>query len=57
MHIDQLGGSMTKKTRARFTPEFRLESAQLVTDQNYRFEKQLKRWALVSVTGSRFWYI
>ncbi len=26
---------MTKKTRARFTPEFRLESSQLVVDQNY----------------------
>ena len=35
MHFKQLGGTMTKKTRARFTPEFRLESAQLVVDQNY----------------------
>ena len=26
---------MTKKIRARFTPEFRLESSQLVVDQNY----------------------
>ena len=26
---------MTKKTRARFTPEFRLEASQLVVDQNY----------------------
>ena len=26
---------MIKKTRARFTPEFRLESAQLVVDQSY----------------------
>ncbi len=26
---------MTRKTRAKFTPEFRLESAQLVVDQNY----------------------
>ena len=35
MHFEQLGGSMTKKTRPRFTPEFRLESAQLVVDQKY----------------------
>ncbi len=35
MHFDQLGGNMTKKTRARFSPEFRLEAAQLVTDQRY----------------------
>ena len=35
MHFEQLGGMMIKKTRARFTPEFRLESAQLVVDQNY----------------------
>lgn len=35
MHTNQLGGSMTKKTRARFTPTFRLEAAQLVADQHY----------------------
>ena len=35
MHFDQLGGIMNKKTRPRFTPEFRLESAQLVVDQDY----------------------
>ncbi len=35
MHFEQLGGIMTKKTRPRFTPEFRLESAQLVVEQNY----------------------
>jgi len=35
MHFDQLGGIMNKKTRSTFTPEFRLESAQLVVDQNY----------------------
>jgi transposase len=35
MHFEQLGGTMVKKTRARFTPEFRLESAQLVIDQSY----------------------
>jgi len=35
MHFEQLGGIMTKKTRPRFTPEFRLESAQLVVEKNY----------------------
>ena len=35
MHFEQLGGTMKKKTRRTFTPEFRLESAQLVVDQNY----------------------
>jgi len=35
MHFDQSGGNMTKKTRPSFTPEFRLEAAQLVTEQDY----------------------
>ncbi len=35
MHFKQLGGTMNKKTRPTFTPEFRLESAQLVVDQRY----------------------
>lgn len=35
MHFEQLGGNMTKRTRPTFTPEFRLEAAQLVVDQNY----------------------
>ena len=35
MHFEQLGGTMNKKTRNRFTPEFRLESAELVVDQSY----------------------
>jgi transposase len=35
MHFEHLGGLMNKKTRPTFTPEFRLESAQLVVDQNY----------------------
>lgn len=35
MHLEQLGGMMSKKTRPTFTPEFRLESAQLVVDQDY----------------------
>lgn len=35
MHFEQSGGNMNKRTRPTFTPEFRLESAQLVVDQNY----------------------
>jgi len=35
MHFDQLGGSMTKKIRPSFSPEFWLEASQLVVDQNY----------------------
>ena len=35
MHFEQLGGTMSKKTKKRFTPEFRLESAQFVVDQSY----------------------
>ena len=34
MHFEPLAGTMNKKTRPTFTPEFRLESAQLVDDQN-----------------------
>lgn len=34
MHFEQLGGTMNKKIRPTFTPEFRLESAQLVVDQD-----------------------
>jgi transposase len=35
MHFEHLGGMMTKKTRARFTPQFKLEAAQLVVDKGY----------------------
>ena len=35
MHFEQLGGTMKNTVRRVFTPEFRLESAQLVIDQNY----------------------
>ncbi len=36
MHSKQLGGDMVaKKTRRTFTPEFKLEAAQLVVDQGY----------------------
>jgi len=35
MHFLQLGDNMTRKKRPNFSPEFNLESAQLVVDQNY----------------------
>ena len=35
MHLILLGDDMTGKTRPTFSPEFKLESAQLVVDQNY----------------------
>ena len=35
MHLIQLGDNMTRKRRPNFSPEFKLESAQLVVDQNY----------------------
>lgn len=35
MHLELSGDTMTKKLRPRYAPEFRLEAAQLVVDQNY----------------------
>ena len=35
MHLITLGDKMTRKTRRTFTPEFKLEAAQLVVDQSY----------------------
>ncbi len=35
MHLTTLGDKMTRKTRRTFTPEFKLEAAQLVVDQSY----------------------
>lgn len=36
MYFKQLGGDMTtKKSRRTFTPDFKLEAAQLVVDQEY----------------------
>lgn len=31
----QIGGSMATRNKRNFTPEFRLEYAQLIVDQNY----------------------
>lgn len=35
MHLILLGDNMTRKRRPDFSPEFKLESAQMVVDQNY----------------------
>lgn len=35
MHLILIGDNMTRKRRPNFSPEFKLESAQLVVDQNY----------------------
>jgi len=35
MHTNHYGDNMTKKTRPRFNPEFKVECAQLVLDQGY----------------------
>jgi len=35
MHKKHYGDNMTKKTRPRFNPEFKVESAKLVLDQGY----------------------
>ena len=35
MHTENYGDNMTKKTRPRFNPEFKVEYAQLVLDQGY----------------------
>jgi len=35
MHLILLGDDMTGKRRPTFNPEFKLEPAQLVVDQNY----------------------
>ena len=35
MHLNHYGDIMTTKTRPRFNPEFKVECAQLVLDQQY----------------------
>lgn len=35
MHTNHYGDNMTKKTRPRYAPEFKVECAQLVVDQGY----------------------
>ena len=49
MHTNHYGDNMTKTTRPRFNPEFKVECAQLVLDQGYsvreiaELKKQVKR--------------
>jgi len=38
MHFKNTGDKMMKTERQTFTPEFRLEAAQLVVDQNYKIK-------------------
>ena len=40
--IAALGSKMRKKTRKKFSPELRLETAQLVVDQHYTQEDAAK---------------
>lgn len=40
--IAVLGAKMTKRTRPTFSPEFRLETAQLVVDQGYTHQEAAK---------------
>ncbi|MBL1433107.1 MAG: transposase [Gammaproteobacteria bacterium] len=55
MHFEQLGGTINKQTRPTFTPEFRLESAQLVVDQKYSVREAAQ--AIDSApTNTRFYY-
>ncbi len=39
MHFEPLGVTMKKKTRARFSADFKLEAAKLVINQNYSVRK------------------
>lgn len=45
---------MTKKTRTRYTPEFKLESAQLVIDQGYSVREASKAMS-VSLSSMDNW--
>ena len=51
MHFLQLGDNMTRKKRPTFSPEFKLESAQLVVDQNYSVRQAAEAEA-VNVSAS-----
>ena len=45
MPLEQLGGIMkVAKTRRKFTPEFRLEAANLVLEQNYSVRCQISSY-------------
>jgi len=54
MHLKQLGDNMTRKRRPNFSPEFKLESARLVVDQNYSV-RQAAEAVNVSSTSMDKW--
>jgi transposase len=45
---------MTKKTRKNFSPEFRLETAQLVVDEGYTFKEAAKAMGVGDSTLSKW---
>lgn len=51
--IAALGRKMKKKTRKTFSPEFRLETAQLVVDQQYTQEEVVKAMGVGKSTISK----
>jgi transposase len=52
--IAVLGAKMKQKTRKTFSPEFRLETAQLVVDQNYTQEEAAKAMGVGKSTISKW---
>ena len=54
MHLIRLGDNMTRKRRPNFSPEFKLESARLVVDQNYSV-RQAAEAVNVSSTSMDKW--
>ena len=54
MSLNRIDGHMSNQTRPSFTPEFRLESAQLVVDQGYTVEKAAKAMGVGKSTMARW---
>jgi len=52
--IAALGAKMTKRTRPTFSPEFRLETAQLVIDQGYTHQEAAKAMGVGNSTLSKW---
>jgi len=52
--ITALGAMMTKKIRPTFSPEFRLETAQLVVDQSYTHQEAAKAMGVGYSTLSKW---
>ncbi|MFT5675798.1 MAG: transposase [Paraglaciecola sp.] len=51
--IAALGAKMTKRKRPTFSPEFRLETAQLVVDQGYTHQDAAKAMGVGNSTLSK----